>query len=71
MATMTGGKFFSATEDGDLERIYEEIDQLETTEIELRSYASFTELFIWPALAGLALLGLEQFLRNTRYHRLP
>lgn len=71
MATMTGGKFFSATRDGDLERIYAEIDQLETTEIELRSYASYTELFIWPALAGLALLGLEQILRNTRYHRLP
>ena len=29
-------------------------------------YASFTELFIWPALAGLALLGIEQSLRNTR-----
>jgi len=71
IATMTGGKFFSATEDGDLERIYDEIDQLETTEIELRSYASFTELFIWPALAALVLLGLEQVLRNTRYHRLP
>lgn len=71
IATMTGGKFFSATEDGDLERIYDEIDQLETTEIELRSYASFTELFIWPALLGLALLGLEQLLRNTRYQQLP
>jgi Ca-activated chloride channel family protein len=71
IATMTGGRFFSATQDGDLERIYDEIDQLETTEIELRSYASFTELFIWPALAGLGLLGLEQLLRNTRYRRLP
>jgi Ca-activated chloride channel family protein len=71
IADMTGGKFYSATEDGDLERIYEEIDQLETTEIELRSYASFTELFIWPALLGLGLLGLEQILSNTRFHRLP
>lgn len=71
IATMTGGKFYSATEDGDLERIYDEIDELETTEIELRSYASFTELFIWPALIGLALLGIEQLLRNTRYQRLP
>ncbi|MGB0744407.1 MAG: VWA domain-containing protein [Opitutales bacterium] len=71
IAKMTGGRFFSATQDGDLERIYEEIDELETTEIELRSYANFTELFIWPALLGLALLGLEQLLRNTRYHRLP
>lgn len=71
IANMTGGQFFSATEDGDLERIYEEINQLETTTVELRSYTSFTELFMWPALAGLILLGTEQVLRNTRYRRLP
>lgn len=71
IAELTGGQFFSATEDGDLERIYDEIDELETTKIELRSYASFTELFIWPAGLGLLLLALEQLLRNTRYRRLP
>jgi Ca-activated chloride channel family protein len=71
IANLTGGRFFSATEDGDLERIYEEIDELETTKIELRSYATFTELFVWPAGLGLLLLGLEQLLRNTRYRRLP
>ncbi len=71
IATKTGGRFFSATEDGDLERIYDEIDKLETTTVELRSYASFTELFIWPALLGLILLGGEQVLSNTRYRRLP
>lgn len=71
IARMTGGRFFSATEDGDLERIYDEIDELETTKIELRSYATFTELFIWPASLGLLLLALEQLLRNTRYRRLP
>lgn len=71
IAEMTGGKFYSATQDGDLERIYSEIDTLETTEIELRAYASFTELFFWPALLGMALLGIEQILSNTRYRRLP
>lgn len=71
IAEMTGGRFYRATESGDLERIYDEIDQLETTEIELRSYATFTELFIWPAILGLVLLALEQLLRNTRYRRLP
>jgi len=71
IATITGGRFFSATKDGDMERIYEDINQLEKTEIELRSHASFTELFIWPTLAGLALLLIEQLLRNTRYRRLP
>lgn len=71
IAEMTGGRFYNATKDGDLERIYEEIDQLETTNIELRSYATFTELFIWPAAIGLALLALEQLLGQTRYRRLP
>lgn len=71
IAKLTGGRFFSATKDGDLERIYDEIDELETTKIELRSYATFTELFIWPAALGLVLLALEQLLRNTRYRRLP
>ena len=68
---ITGGLFFKATENGDLEGIYDEIDALETTKFELRSYATFTEYFVWPALIGLLLLGLEQLLSNTRYRRLP
>ena len=71
IAQRTGGKFFQATESGDLERIYSEIDQLETTKIELRSHATFTEYFIWPAAFGLLLLALEQLLANTRFRRLP
>ncbi len=71
IAELTGGRFFSATKNGDLERIYDEIDELETTKIELRSYATFTELFVWLASLGLLLLALEQILRNTRYRRLP
>ena len=71
IAELTGGRFFNATKDGDLERIYDEIDELETTKIELRSYATFTELFVWLASLGLLLLALEQVLRNTRYRRLP
>ncbi|WP_269525079.1 VWA domain-containing protein [Coraliomargarita parva] len=71
IAELTGGQFFRATESGDLERIYDEIDTLETTKVELRSYASFTELFIWPAGLGLLLIGIEQMLANTRYRRLP
>lgn len=71
IAKLTGGRFFSAKRDGDLEKIYEEIDTLETTTVELRSYASFTELFMWPAALGFILLGIEQLLLSTRYRRLP
>jgi len=68
---ITNGLFFQATKGGDLERIYDEIDALEKTTIELRSYATFNEYFIWPALIGFMLLGMEQLLSNTRYRRLP
>lgn len=71
IAKITDGLFFQATEGGDLEHIYDEIDTLEKTRIELRSYATFTEYFIWPTLIGLGLLTLEQLLSNTRYRRLP
>lgn len=71
IAEMTNGLFFRANQSGDLERIYEEIDALEKTTIELRSYATFTEYFIWPAFIGLLLLSLEQLLANTRFRRLP
>ncbi len=71
IAKITDGLFFRATEAGDLERIYDEIDALEKTTVELRSYATFTEYFIWPTLIGLLLLVLEQLLSNTRYRRLP
>jgi len=71
IARLTGGQFFQAQRDGDLEQIYDAIDKMETTVIELRSYASLTEYFVWPALAGLFLLLLEQILANTRYRRLP
>ena len=71
IAEMTGGQFFTAQQDGDLERIYDHINELETTAVELRSYASFTEYFMWPTYLGLALLALEQLLSNTRYRRLP
>ena len=71
IASITGGQFYSAKRGGELKKIYNEIDTLEKTEVELRSYASFTELFIWPCLIALLLLSLEQGLLNTRYRRLP
>jgi Ca-activated chloride channel family protein len=71
IAELTGGQFYRATEPGDLERIYETIDLLEKTEIELENYAEFHEYYMWPALFGFILLIVEQGLHHTRYRRLP
>lgn len=71
IAELTGGQFYRATEPGDLERIYDTIDRLEKTDIELENHAHFHEYFMWPTLLGLILLVFEQVLHHTRYRRLP
>ena len=71
VADKTNAHFFRATDTQSLKSIYEEIDQLEKTSIKMKYRASFKDIFMWPALIFLALLGLEQLLSNTRYRRLP
>jgi len=71
IADMTGGKYFRATDKNKLEAIYEEIDQMEKTRIEVREYTKRKEEYYWFAvMAGLFLL-LEIFLRNTIFRNLP
>ncbi|MEO0794126.1 MAG: VWA domain-containing protein [Verrucomicrobiota bacterium] len=71
IAEITDGKFYRATSTEELEAIYSDIDELEKTEVKLRHYAEYEELFFWPALFGLFLVTLEQLLGNTRFKRLP
>lgn len=71
IARVSGGKYFRAHDKRELQQIYREIDSLETSEVKLRKFATYEELFMWPALLGILLFGLEQLLGNTRYRRLP
>ena len=71
IADITDAQFFQAHNKEELKAIYSAIDTLEKTEVKLRNFAEFEELFIWPALLGLVLLGFEQALAQTRYRRLP
>jgi Ca-activated chloride channel family protein len=67
IAKNTGGKYFRATSNKKLESIYNEINKLETTEIEELKFYDFDEKFRPFALfAGLLLL-VEIGLRNTVY----
>ena len=71
VADATGGKYFRATSAKKLEEIYAEIGEMEKTEIKVREYVDYRELFhqfLWP---GLALLAFELVLANTRFRRLP
>ena len=65
IAKKTGGKYFRATSNQKLEAIYNEINKLETTEIEELKFYDYDEKFRPFALLALALLVLEVGLRNT------
>ena len=71
MAELSHGKFYRATNRRELLNIYNQIDQLEKTEVKLKRYATYEPLFQWPLLAALGLLALELVLSNTRYRRVP
>ncbi len=71
IARITGGKYFRATDTGKLKQIYDEIDKLEKTKIEIKSYTEYRELFPKFVLAALILLLLEVILRYTRFRTLP
>lgn len=58
VARMTGGRYFRARDSAALRRIYEQIDLLERTTVQSRSYVRYSELFRMPLGLGLlALLG--------------
>lgn len=69
IAETTGGRHFRARDAGQLKDIFEEIDRLERTEIELTEYTQYDELFLPIAAAGLALLLLERLLAAGRLGR--
>jgi len=57
IAKQTNGHYFRANNIGRLKRIYEEIDQLERSEIEVKTYSRYKELYGWLLIPA-AILGL-------------
>ena len=71
MASLSNAKFYRATNRRDLQKIYNDIDRLEKTEVKLRRFTTYRPLFQWPLLAAFGLLALELILSNTRFRRIP
>jgi Ca-activated chloride channel family protein len=65
MADATGGRYFRAQNEDELNLIYNEIDQLEKTEVEVRVFKRYSEEFGFFVFWALALLVLEMILRNS------
>jgi Ca-activated chloride channel homolog len=71
IASITDGRYFRATSNTKLEEIYQEIDQLEKSKIEVREFSRRSEEFLPFALAGILLLVLSLFLRTTVFRSIP
>ena len=71
IAKTTNAQFFRARDLETLETVYEQIDQLEKTEIEVERYTRYEEKAGGWIVAGIIFLGLEQLLALSRIGRLP
>lgn len=70
-AELTGGRYFRATDRESLAAIYDEIDKLETTEIEVQQFTRYGELFHYPLLLGMLVVLVEATLAHTRLQKIP
>jgi len=71
IAEIGGGQYFRATDSASLENIYEQIDKLEKSTIELDQYQQYRELFPRFVGSGLATIAFGMLLGETVWRRLP
>ena len=71
IAEMTKAKYFRATDLESLESIYEQIDQLEKSEVKTIDHSEYKELFAYFLVPGILLFLIEILLTNTRLQRIP
>ena len=55
----------------ELQEIYNKIDELEKTEVKIKEYSRYFELFPYFLIPGLFLFLLEIITSQTRYQRVP
>ncbi len=71
IASMTGGKYFRATNNGVLDGVFKEIDQLEKTKIDVRNFSNTQDHYMPWAWLLLALVLLDFTVRYTMLRRIP
>ena len=71
IAEATGGRYFRATDKQSLRDIYNEIDKLERTKLNVLQYQEYEELYQLFALLAILFLMIELLLRYTVLRRIP
>jgi Ca-activated chloride channel homolog len=67
ISDLTGGSYYRATNNKTLEAIYDQINELEKSEIEEFTYYTYQEHFRFWVLLSLLLLAIEFVLRHTYF----
>ena len=70
IAIITGGQFFRATDNKSLLKVYEDIDALERTEIEVKEYQNYTELYSWLTIPAAFASIFFLFFSRGIFHKL-
>jgi Ca-activated chloride channel family protein len=71
IADISGGLFFRARDPQSLTEIYDKINQLETTEIKVKEYRSYSEFFHFFLIPALVLLLFKILLNETLLLKVP
>jgi Ca-activated chloride channel family protein len=71
IADETGGRYYRAEDTQGLRAIYDEINALEKSQIEIETYTNTKELVGWALIPSLAYLLVEMLLRQTLLRTIP
>ncbi len=71
IAEMTGGKYFRATDKEKLKAIYDEINRMERSKVEVSEHVTYHELYLGWLLGAIALLIAEFLLSTLVLKRIP
>lgn len=71
IASISGGNYFRATDNDKLRQVYEEIDKLEKTKLNVKEFSKREEEYQLFGLIALVAILLEILLRNSVLKRIP
>jgi Ca-activated chloride channel family protein len=69
VAETTGGQYFRATDEERLAEIYEEINGLERSEISVKQFREYRELFGWLLIPAVALVMGTAFVSQNIFRK--
>ena len=71
IARTTGALYFRATDTAGLQQVYQQIDRMEKSDVEVQVFVRHKELVAWVLIPAVVFLLLGLLLRNTIFRTLP